>query len=177
MQDVTLHPDWNLCFNMGSRSLLDIYTAFAASDLSFRIPLVVNNKRQNISLATLLQQDLCELYMQTIAGLADFAPRAFSGPDTAEGRHFGLAACQSLAMIACMIETPGQIAKLADHHLMKHASKGQQAVSGVAMMARLDQTVRLSGFLILFPFFRQNLAKPSSEGQHSTLPSCSMFQA
>lgn len=75
--------------------------------------------------------------------MANFAPRTFNGPESADGRHFGLAACQSLAMIACMIETSGQIAKLADHLLMKHATAGQQAVSGGDMMARLDQTVRV----------------------------------
>ena len=149
MQDVTLHPDWSLCYNMGNRSLLDIYTAFAASDLSFSIPLVVNSKRQNVSLATLLQQDLCQLYMQTMAGLANIAPRAFDGPGTAEGRLFSIATCQSLAMIACFIEAPDQMAKLVDHHLMKHAAGGHQAISGVDVMTCLDLTV--SSAMIVSP--------------------------
>lgn len=137
-----MHPDWSICYNMGSRSLLDIYTAFAASDLSFTIPLVVNNKRQNVSLANLLQHDLCGLYMQTMAGLADFAPRALDGPGTADGRLFSIATCQSLAMIACFIEAPDQMAKLVDNHLMKHAAGGHhQAVSGVDVMRLLDQMV------------------------------------
>lgn len=130
---------------MGSRSLLDIYTAFAASDLSFTIPLVVNNKRQNVSLANLLQHDLCGLYMQTMAGLADFALRALDGPGTADGRLlrlFSIATCQSLAMIACFIEAPDQMAKLVDHHLMKHGAGGHhQAISGVDVMTLLDRTV------------------------------------
>ena len=143
VQDVTLHPDWNACFNMGNKCLLDIYTAFSASDLSFELPLLVNNTRQDVSLGTLLQHDLCNMYMQALAGLADFAPRAFAGPDIPEGRHFSQAACQCMAMIACLIEVPGQIARLADNHLMKHASRDQQTVSGVDLMARLDQTVGL----------------------------------
>lgn len=141
LQDVRLHPDWSDCYNMGSKSLLDIHTAFAASDLSFRVPLWVNNKRQNVSLATLFQQNLGELYMQAVAGLHDFAPQARAGPDSKEGHHLSMGACQSQALMACLLETPSQIAKLADAHLMKHAKEGR-GVSGEDVMRRLEEGVR-----------------------------------
>ena len=141
MQDVTLHPDWSICFEMGNKSLLDIYGAFAASDLNFRIPLMVNQMPQTISLAALLQYDLPELYMQTIQGLADFKQKACRDPGSAEARIFSKASCQGMAILACILETPRQVAKLADAHLMKKQSDSHQGISGVDVMMRLDTEV------------------------------------
>ncbi|KAK9848670.1 hypothetical protein WJX84_010158 [Apatococcus fuscideae] len=169
LQDVKLHQDWDACFNMGNKCLLDIYTAFAASDLSFEIPLMVDDKRQCVSLAILLKYDLCELYMQTIAGLADFAPHAFTGPDTPAGRRFSQAACQCMAMTACLIETPGQIARLADNHLMKHAARGQHAVSGVELMRRLDDT--------LSPAWKHSITNSQRHQAHLILQANGSFTA
>ncbi|KAK9827492.1 hypothetical protein WJX74_005388 [Apatococcus lobatus] len=143
LQDLSQHPGWAVCSHMGNECLLDIYTAFAASDLSFKMTLLVGNTQQIVSLGTLCQHNLCDLYMQSIAGLADFAPRALNGPETADGRHFSQAACQCMAMIACLFEMPGHTAKLADLHLMKHAAGGQQSVSGTDLMMRLDQALSL----------------------------------
>ena len=141
MQDMTLHPDWSAHYDMGNTSLLDIYGAFAASDLSFRIPLLVNQAPQTISVAALLQYDLPELYMQVVQGLADFRQEACRDPGSAEARLFSKAACQGMAILACLLETPRQVAKLADAHLMKKQSDSQQGVSGVDVMMRLDKEV------------------------------------
>lgn len=146
LQGLQLHPDWRNYYDLRGNSLLDIYAAFRASNMSFRLPLYANGKQQLVSLSTIMRLDMPSLYVKTMAGLASFV---FGNPDCQDfdqgspaGHLFTTGACQSLAMGVCLLQAPHHLEKMCDQYMMKDSSSHREQVTGLDIMHQLNQKVR-----------------------------------